>query len=464
MRVLRQWSVRHASAFRRIYDAFARFLPYLRGLLRHFSAQGIERMVRPVERAAKELLFDCNMCGQCVLSSTGMACPTNCSKQMRNGPCGGVRADGTCEANPALRCVWLEAGEGQKQIGGALNVLAPIDHRLWHRSSWLRVIEGTQAEPVRPNPPAAGARESFAFEHACKSGHFVVTFEVSPPDSSDPGALIARVSRFRDLADAVNITDGAGANCHMSSAAAAAILVANGLTPVAQFACRDRNRIALQGDILGAAALGVRNILCLTGDHVSQGDHPGAKPVFDLDAISLLQITRGMRDGGTFASGRKLEAAPNLFIGATANPFVPPHHDRIANLQKKIDAGAQFIQTQFCFDVPMLKDFMREVRARELHKRCAIIVGVGTLSSAKSLRRMAAHVPGVHIPQAVLRRIDSAEDQKREAKAVLIETMQSVAGIEGVAGVHLMGYRNDDILAEAIVQSGIRRGVDTRAA
>jgi 5,10-methylenetetrahydrofolate reductase len=276
--------------------------------------------------------------------------------------------------------------------------------------------------------------------------------------------LIARASRFRELADAINITDGAGANCHMSSAAAAAVLVANGLTPVAQFSCRDRNRIALQGDILGAAALGVRNILCLTGDDVSQGDHPYAKPVFDLDSISLLRITEAMRDRGTFASGRKLDVAPNLFLGATANPFVPPFLDRIANLEKKIDAGAQFIQTQFCFDVPMLADFMRDVRARSLHQRCAIIVGVGTLSSAKSLRHMARHVPGVHIPESVLQRVAGADNQKAEAKTVLIETIRAVSVIEGVAGVHLMGYRNDDMLAEAIEDSGIRRGVSTRAA
>jgi len=215
---------------------------------------------------------------------------------------------------------------------------------------------------------------------------------------------------------------------------------------------------------LGAAALGVRNILCLTGDDVSQGDHPYAKPVFDLDSISLLRITEAMRDRGTFASGRKLDVAPNLFLGATANPFVPPFRDRIANLERKIDAGAQFIQTQFCFDVPTLADFMREVRARELHRRCAIIVGVGILSSAKSLRRMAQHVPGVHIPESVLARVACADNQKAEAKTVLIETIRAVSEIEGIAGVHLMGYRNDDMLAEVIEQSGIRRGVSTRAA
>jgi methylenetetrahydrofolate reductase (NADPH) len=385
---------------------------------------------------------------------------------MRNGPCGGVRADGTCEVNTAMRCVWVEAIEGQKRIGGPHNktFLEPIDHRLWNRSSWLQVINGTHANPTAISIHVTPAREAFSFEQACKSGRFVATVEVSPPDSSDPAVLITRSTRFRDLVDAINITDGAGANCHMSSAAAAAVLVASGLTPVAQFSCRDRNRIALQGDILGAATLGVRNILCLTGDDVSQGDHACAKPVFDLDAISLLRITKGMRDSGVFASGRKLDVAPNLFIGATANPFVPPFRDRVDNLEMKIDAGAQFIQTQFCFDVPMMADFMREVRTRELHKRSAIIVGVGTLSSAKSLRRMVEHVPGVHIPESVLQRIAGADDQKAEARTVLVETIRAVSEIEGVAGVHLMGYRNGDILAEAIDESGIRRGVSTRAA
>jgi methylenetetrahydrofolate reductase (NADPH) len=466
MRALRHWSVRHASALKRVYDAFAQYAPYLRRPVLWAGARSAERLLRPVERASKRLLFDCKMCGQCALSSTGMACPTNCAKQMRNGPCGGVRANGACEVNPAMRCVWIEAIEGTKQIGQPSDkfFLEPIDHRYWNHSSWLRVIEGTHPMPTAVHPLATPARETFAFEQTCKSGNFVVTVEVAPPDSAVSATLIERASRFRDLADAVNITDGAGANCHMSSAAAAAILVANGLTPVAQFSCRDRNRIALQGEILGATALGVRNVLCLTGDDVSKGDHPYAKPVFDLDSISLLRIIEGMRDQGTFASGRKLDVAPNLFIGATANPFVPPFVDRVDNLEKKIDAGAQFIQTQFCFDVPLLADFMREARARDLHKRCAIIVGVGTLSTAKALSRMAHHVPGVHIPEAVLRRIGSADNQKAEAKSVLIETIRAVREIEGVAGIHLMGYRNDEVLAEAIAESKIRRGERTRAA
>jgi 5,10-methylenetetrahydrofolate reductase len=243
----------------------------------------------------------------------------------------------------------------------------------------------------------------------------------------------------------------------MSSVAASSILAAHGHVPVYQIACRDRNRIAIQGDILGAAALGVENILCLTGDDVSQGDHPQAKPVFDLDAVSLLHISRGMCDRGEYASGRKLQEAPDLFIGATANPFVPPYADRVANLEKKIMAGARFIQTQFCFDLALFDDFMREVRLRGLHHRAHILVGVGTLKSARALDWMARHVPGVHIPRRLLSRIEGARDQQHEARRVCIETIDALAAMEGVAGIHLMGHKNEEVLAGIIAECDLRK-------
>ncbi|MDH4190528.1 MAG: methylenetetrahydrofolate reductase C-terminal domain-containing protein [Betaproteobacteria bacterium] len=467
MYAARRWSVQHARTLQRIYDACARLAPLFAPALRLIGARRAERWLVPLEHAAKKFLFDCKMCGQCALSHTGMACPTNCKKQMRNGPCGGVRPDGGCEVDPAMRCVWIEALAGARLTGApSLPALLPVDHRRQNRSSWIPVIEARQPELlVRRERTSSVERPpderpvSGSFEQACRSGRFVVTAEVAPPDSADPAALIGRARAFDGLVDALNITDGAGGNCHMSSVAASAILVEHGFTPVYQVACRDRNRIAIQGDILGAAALGVRNVLCLTGDDVSQGDQPQAKPVFDLDAVSLLGIARAMRDDGVFASGRKLETPPRLFLGATANPFVPPHLDRIANLERKIAAGAQFIQTQFCFDVALLESFMREVRARGLHRHCKFIIGVGALRSARALRRMASMVPGVHIPEQVIARVDRADDQKLEGQRVCIETMLAVAQIEGVGGVHLMGHRNEDVLAQIIVESGLRRAV-----
>ncbi|MDT3686296.1 MAG: methylenetetrahydrofolate reductase C-terminal domain-containing protein [Pseudorhodoplanes sp.] len=461
MEALRHWSTRHAFGLKRVYDACSRYVPHLRGALRAIGPDRAERMLTPLESASKALFFDCKMCGQCVLSSTGMTCPLNCAKRMRNGPCGGVSPAGMCEVKPQMRCVWVEATEGRKRIGWDSNqgakALPPLDHRRAGRSTWIQVIDGTlstqaPATAAIPEPP----REIHPFEQACRSGRFVVTVEVPPPDSADPAVLVEHATRFTGLADAINITDGAGGNCHMSSVAASAILTQHGFTPVWQVACRDRNRIAIQGEILGAAALGIRNVLCLTGDDVSRGDQPEAKPVFDLDSVSLLRIARKMRDGGTYNSGRKIATPPNLFLGATINPFAPPFRDRVANLAQKIAAGARFIQTQFCFDVAALSDFMKDVRARGLHERATIIVGVGTLSSAKALRRMAQLVPGVNIPESLLKRIESAADQRAEAKTILVETIQQLAEIEGIGGVHLMGYRNEDVLVQAIIESGLR--------
>jgi 5,10-methylenetetrahydrofolate reductase len=250
----------------------------------------------------------------------------------------------------------------------------------------------------------------------------------------------------------------------MSSVAAASVLAAAGLTPVCQVACRDRNRIALQGDVLGAAALGVRNVLCLTGDDVGQGDHPQAKPVFDLDAVNLLHILDGMTRRGEYASGRRLDLRPRLFLGASANPFVAPFAERVDNLERKIDAGARFIQTQFCFDLARLEAFMQAVRLRGLHRRAAIIVGVGTLSSAKALRWMADHVPGVHVPDTVTARIAAAPDQRAEGARLCIDTIRALRQIEGVAGVHLMGHRNEATLSRIIIESGLRAPAARQAA
>lgn len=464
MYTARLWSVRHARGLRVLYELFSRWAQAIAPIARLLGKERLEQLLRPLERSAKSLLFDCRMCGQCVLSATGMACPMNCAKEMRNGPCGGVRADGHCEVQPGLRCAWVEATAGAKRIAAdhlahPTPLLPAIDQRRRGASTWVQVFEG------RPDPAfqaPVGLRitpeaQQGPLERACRSGRFVVTVEVAPPDSADPAALLARAAKFEGLVDAINITDGAGGNCHMSSVAASAILAAHGHTPVYQVACRDRNRIAIQGDILGAAALGVQNILCLTGDDVSQGDHPQAKPVFDLDAVSLLHVARGMCDRSEYASGRKLQGPPDLFIGATANPFVPPYVDRIANLEKKIVAGARFIQTQFCFDLALFENFMREVRRRELHRRAHIIVGVGTLSNAKALRWMARHVPGVHVPETLLARIEKAADQRAEAEACCIETIRALAGIDGVAGIHVMGHKNEEVLAEIITECDLRR-------
>jgi 5,10-methylenetetrahydrofolate reductase len=303
-------------------------------------------------------------------------------------------------------------------------------------------------------PIAEGHSSGGRLERVLRSGRFAVTAELDPPDSADPEDTYRRALVLASVCDAINATDAAGAHCHMSSVGICSLLTRAGYSVVLQVACRDRNRIAIQGDVLGAAAMGVSNILCLTGDGVQSGDQPEAKPVFDLDCMSLLETVRTMRDEGRFLSGRKITSPPRVFLGAAANPFAPPYEWRPLRLAKKIAAGAQFIQTQYCFDVPMFEHFMQRVRDLGLHEKCFILVGVGPLRSAKAARWMRSNVPGVHIPDDVVRRLDGAGNQRLEGKKLCIELIQRVAEIKGVSGVHVMAYRQEELVSDIILESG----------
>ena len=225
-----------------------------------------------------------------------------------------------------------------------------------------------------------------------------------------------------------------------------------------QISCRDKNRIAIQGDILGGAAMGVCNILCLTGDGVQAGDHPQAKPVFDLDCMSLLEIGRGLRDEHRFQSGRKISLAPRVFLGAAANPFGLPYEWRAERLAKKVQAGAQFVQTQYCYDVPRLRAFMARVEDLGLLGKVFILVGVGPLRSAKAGEWMRSNVPGIHIPDSIIRRVAGAEKQALEGRQVCIDLIQEIREIKGVSGIHMMAYRQEETVAEIIQKSGVLNG------
>src|SRR5262245_43326328 len=215
-----------------------------------------------------------------------------------------------------------------------------------------------------PLDPLPGHSSLGRLERVLRRGEFAVTAELNPPDSANPEDVYERAAVFEGWVDGINAVDASGANCHMSSVGICALLTRMGYAPIMQIACRDKNRIAIQGDVLGAAAMGVANILCLTGDGVQAGDQPGAKPVFDLDSMSLLETIRTMRDERRFLSGRKITKPPLVFLGAAANPFAPPYEYRALHMGKKIAAGAQFIQTQYCFDLPIFERFM--ARARDL--------------------------------------------------------------------------------------------------
>ncbi|MDT3377340.1 methylenetetrahydrofolate reductase [Labrys neptuniae] len=312
--------------------------------------------------------------------------------------------------------------------------------------------------PAAPLPELPGHSSRGRLERVLRRGEFAVTAELNPPDSANPDDVLERVKPFEGWVDAINATDGSGANCHMSSVAICALLTRVGYSPVFQISCRDYNRIAIQGNVLGAAALGVCNVLCLSGDGVQSGDHPEAKPVFDLDSTALLSTIRTMRDEQHFLSGRKITTPPAVFMGAAANPFVPPYDFRPINLAKKIQAGAQFIQTQYCFDVPLLERFMARIRDMGLHEKCFILVGVGPLASARTAKWMRSNVPGVHVPDDVIKRLEGAQDQKEEGKRLCIDIIQQVREIKGVAGVHVMAYRQEEYVAEIVHESGVLAG------
>lgn len=294
-------------------------------------------------------------------------------------------------------------------------------------------------------------------ERVLRSGRFAVTAELNPPDSANPEEVYEAALVLAEVCDGINATDASGANCHMSSVAICALLTRAGYEPIMQVSCRDRNRIAIQGDLLGAAAMGVRNVLCLTGDDVTAGDQPQAKRVFDLDSIQLLRLVGIMRDKGMFLSGRKLTEPPKFLVGGASNPFVQPYDWRPLRLAKKIEAGADFIQTQYCFDVPRFRQFMQRVRDMELHEKAFILVGVGPLRSDRAAEFMRTRVPGVVIPDDMVDRLRKTPKPKKqeEGKRICVEIIQQVREIEGVAGVHVMAYRQEELVAEIIDEAGL---------
>jgi len=320
------------------------------------------------------------------------------------------------------------------------------------------VIFEDEPVPGYPLPILPGHSSPGRFERVLRAGTFAVTSELAPPDSADPEDVYRRARIFDGHVDAINATDGSGANCHMSSLAVCALLTRLGYAPVMQISCRDKNRIAIQGDILGGAAMGVCNLLCLTGDGVQAGDHPQALPVFDLDSLSLLETARTLRDEHRFLSGRKITCAPRVLLGAAENPFAKPCEWRAQRLAKKVAAGAQFIQTQFCYDVPLLKAFMRQVEELGLLDKVFILVGVGPLRSVKAAEWIRTHVPGVHIPDGIIKRLAGASDGALEGRKLCIDLIQEIRTVKGVHGVHVMAYRQEETVAEIIERSGVLGG------
>ncbi len=285
-----------------------------------------------------------------------------------------------------------------------------------------------------------------------RSGRFAVTAEIVPPASCDPADLLAKVKPLKGVADAVNVTDGAGARSHMGSLAAAVLLLQNGVEPILQLTCRDRNRIALQSDLLAAAALGIENLLLLRGDDPSAGDQPDAKPVFDIDSLALTEVARRIRDRQELMSGQKVSGKASFLIGAADAPIDPPAGWKPARLKSKIDAGTQFAQTQFCMDAQVVKRYAQCLADNGLGG-FVLLIGLAPIRSARSARWIRDKLPGSIVPDAVIERLERASEPVREGRKICLELVEELSDIPGAAGVHIMAPGNDAGLAEVVAEA-----------
>lgn len=286
----------------------------------------------------------------------------------------------------------------------------------------------------------------------------MVTAELSPPRSAQLGGVEHEIDILRGLVDAANVTDNQAANVRMSSLAVSVLLAQRGLEPVMQVTCRDRNRLAIQADLLGASAWSIRNLLCLSGDHGKWGDHPAARNVYDMDSMHLLRMVRNMVDSGCFENGRPIPTqAPQLFIGAAANPFAPPYDVRPMRLAKKIAAGARFVQTQMIYNVTRFETYMARVRDLGLHKRVHILAGVGPIKSSGAARFMAERVAGMDVPPAIVERMSKTPKaaQPAEGIEICLEILEQVLRIEGVAGVHITAINWAEAVPEIVRRAGL---------
>ena len=292
-------------------------------------------------------------------------------------------------------------------------------------------------------------------ERLLESGQFAVTAEAGPPKGSSPKVVQRKGELLKLCCDALNVTDNQTAIVRMSSLSGCVILKEMGMEPVLQMVVRDRNRLALQGDILGAAALGIRNVLCLSGDHQKFGNHPTAKGVYDIDSIQFIQMVKTMRDEHKFLNGEEISGDVPFFIGAAANPFADPFEFRVTRLAKKVNAGADFIQTQGIFDMAKFIEWMKMVRDRGLDKRTHILAGLIPIKSVGMARYMRNNVSGLSVPKELVDRMADAKEPKEEGVKICLETIEQLKEVDGIHGIHIMAVAWEDIVSRIVEEAGL---------
>ncbi len=448
------------------------------------------------EGLLKGALFGCRMCGNCILQETAFVCPMTCPKGLRNGLCGGATPE-ACEVDPSRPCTWHMIYERTEKLGREeklLEINAPLDGDRVGRETWLDVVKvwkETEESPkfvefftdrekfnegwervfykVRQPDWWQGDSEYHApayeepasvLEANLRTGEFVCTGEIAPPLSASGAIIHKKVGWLADYVAAANFTDNASASARMGSLASSKICIDAGMEPVMQLQARDRSRVVIESDAMGAAGLGIRNILCLTGDHHRFGPSPMTKPdQFDMDGVQMLWMLRRMRDEGKYIDGRNIKNRPQFFLGAAASPFgAYPKYEAI-RAEKKINAGAQFIQTQPIFDYDGFLEWLEALDKRNLLDKVYILAGMIPLKSARAANFM-VDVPGVSIPREYVKRMDSAGDkdgQAEEGVAIALEMIEKLKGTSGINGIHFMAVHWEAIIPRLIDESGLQK-------
>ncbi|HNS62607.1 MAG TPA: methylenetetrahydrofolate reductase C-terminal domain-containing protein [Anaerolineales bacterium] len=456
-----------------------------------------ERALRVLEYSVKGPLFGCRMCGNCLLAETALICPMECPKGLRNGPCGGSTSE-FCYVDKSRPCVWYKIYERSFAWGREdllLEVLPPLDWEKVGKDSWGAIFKNawnigakkiftgllsaeTRAQtidgifrPVRQpawwkgdseyHPPAY-IESASSLQGRLVAGDFVVTAEITPPISSSTDKLIRNIEMVKSLVTAINFTDNQGAMPRMSSWACSQVAMNQGAEPVLQMSARNRSRGSVQSEIIGATALGVRNVLCVTGDSAKMSPSPrGNMEINDLDSIQMLWVLRRMRDEGKYLDGREIKNPPMFFLGTAASPFSSNVKFQALREQKKVNAGAQFFQTNLIFDVNGMENWLNELAKRNILDKVYILAGVTPIKSLKMAQKL-AEVPGVYLPKNVLHRIevaDRAGNAQEEGIQIALEIIGKIRGYEmqGIHGIHLMPVGWDEVIPRIVLEAGLIR-------
>lgn len=452
------------------------------------------RALSTIERMVKGPLFGCRMCGNCLLQETAFICPMECPKGIRNGPCGGSTPE-HCYVDETRPCIWYKIYDRAFNMGREemlLEVLPPLDWDKVGGETWLDVADQVREvgvknfaggmlsgdkerrsdtwqsvfQPVRQPDWWRGDSEYHApaydepiseLERRLRAGEFVVTAEVAPPMSTATGKLTRNIEMIKPYVAAINFTDSPSATARMSSMACSVMTLQAGAEPVMQLAARDRTRTSLQAEAIGASALGIRNVLCLSGDHGRMGPAPmGRLDIVDLDAVQMLWVLRRMRDEGTYLDGRAIKHPPKLFLGAAAAPYASRPEFQAIREHKKINAGAQFFQTNLVYELGGFETWLNELAKRNILDKVYVLAGITPLKNLRMAQYMHNDVPGVTIPEAMLKRMEQAGDgAAEEGYTIALELIEAIKQYEGVSGIHVMAVGWEEIVPRLVAEAGL---------